>query len=338
MSLINSKPSNKILLGFLIVFLALILGTVASMISYSSFELKLDDLWGYWFSFDEESIQQQILSSLRAPRVMTSMLIGVNLAIAGLLMQGLTANPLASPSILGINAGASCFIALSSMNFALLPELPLPVSALLGGLVSGLLVLSLGGFFSGKSHPIKLVLAGIAVNALLVGITRSALILADDMAYSVLNWLAGSIANVTWEDWTKFWPVSLVGIILTLSLARSLNLLTLGDDIATGLGVNLTRTRIIACIAVLLLTTSSVAIAGPIAFVGLLVPHIARKLVGTNHFVLLPVTAVLGASLLLWSDVISRMVAFPSETPVGVITALIGSPFFIALAVRSKVS
>lgn len=338
MSLINSKPSNKILLGFLIVFLALILGTVASMISYSSFELKLDDLWGYWFSFDEESIQQQILSSLRAPRVMTSMLIGVNLAIAGLLMQGLTANPLASPSILGINAGASCFIALSSMNFALLPELPLPVSALLGGLVSGLLVLSLGGFFSGKSHPIKLVLAGIAVNALLVGITRSALILADDMAYSVLNWLAGSIANVTWEDWTKFWPVSLVGIILTLSLARSLNLLTLGDDIATGLGVNLTRTRIIACIAALLLTTSSVAIAGPIAFVGLLVPHIARKLVGTNHFVLLPVTAALGASLLLWSDVISRMVAFPSETPVGVITALIGSPFFIALAVRSKVS
>lgn len=338
MSLINSKPSNKILLGFLIVFLALILGTVASMISYSSFELKLDDLWGYWFSFDEESIQQQILSSLRAPRVMTSMLIGVNLAIAGLLMQGLTANPLASPSILGINAGASCFIALSSMNFALLPELPLPVSALLGGLVSGLLVLSLGGFFSGKSHPIKLVLAGIAVNALLVGITRSALILADDMAYSVLNWLAGSIANVTWEDWTKFWPVSLVGITLTLSLARSLNLLTLGDDIATGLGVNLTRTRIIACIAVLLLTTSSVAIAGPIAFVGLLVPHIARKLVGTNHFVLLPVTAALGASLLLWSDVISRMVAFPTETPVGVITALIGSPFFIALAVRSKVS
>lgn len=338
MSLINSKPSNKILLGFLIVFLSLILGTVASMISYSSFELKLDDLWGYWFSFDEESIQQQILSSIRAPRVMTSMLIGVNLAIAGLLMQGLTANPLASPSILGINAGASCFIALSSMNFALLPELPLPVSALLGGLVSGLLVLSLGGFFSGKSHPIKLVLAGIAVNALLVGITRSALILADDMAYSVLNWLAGSIANVTWEDWTKFWPVSLAGITLTLSLARSLNLLTLGDDIATGLGVNLTRTRIIACIAVLLLTTSSVAIAGPIAFVGLLVPHIARKLVGTNHFVLLPVTAALGASLLLWSDVISRMVAFPAETPVGVITALIGSPFFIALAVRSKVS
>nr|WP_230836356.1 iron chelate uptake ABC transporter family permease subunit [Vibrio campbellii] len=308
------------------------------MISYSSFEFKIHDLLGFWFSFDEANIKHQILSSLRAPRVLASILIGINLAIAGLLMQGLTANPLASPSILGINAGASCFIAISSMNLVFLPELPLSVNALLGGAVSGLLVLSLGGFFAGKSHPIKLVLAGIAVNALLVGITRSALILADDMAYSVLNWLAGSIANITWEDWAQFWPVSLVGIVLTISLARSLNLLTLGDDIATGLGVNLNRTRVIACISVLLLTTSSVAIAGPIAFVGLLVPHIARKLVGTNHFILLPVTAMLGASLLVWSDVISRMVAFPTETPVGVITALIGSPFFIALAVRSKVS
>ncbi|UMM06074.1 iron chelate uptake ABC transporter family permease subunit [Vibrio campbellii] len=308
------------------------------MISYSSFELKTHDLLGFWFSFDEANIKHQILSSLRAPRVLASLLIGINLAIAGLLMQGLTANPLASPSILGINAGASCFIAISAMNLVFLPELPLSVNALLGGAVSGLLVLSLGGFFAGKSHPIKLVLAGIAVNALLVGITRSALILADDMAYSILNWLAGSIANITWEDWAQLWPVSLVGIVLTISLARSLNLLTLGDDIATGLGVNLTRTRVIACISVLLLTTSSVAIAGPIAFVGLLVPHIARKLVGTNHFILLPVTAMLGASLLVWSDVISRMVAFPAETPVGVITALIGSPFFIALAVRSKVS
>ncbi|HHB1596089.1 TPA: FecCD family ABC transporter permease [Vibrio campbellii] len=338
MSFINVMQSRKALFGCFVVFLALSLGTVASMISYSSFELKIHDLFGFWFSFDEANIKHQILSSLRAPRVLASLLIGINLAIAGLLMQGLTANPLASPSILGINAGASCFIAISSMNLVFLPELPLSVNALLGGAVSGLLVLSLGGFFAGKSHPIKLVLAGIAVNALLVGITRSALILADDMAYSVLNWLAGSIANITWEDWAQFWPVSLVGIVLTISLARSLNLLTLGDDIATGLGVNLTRTRVIACISVLLLTTSSVAIAGPIAFVGLLVPHIARKLVGTNHFILLPVTAMLGASLLVWSDVISRMVAFPAETPVGVITALIGSPFFIALAVRSKVS
>jgi iron complex transport system permease protein len=338
MALITLKPSSKTFFGYASVFLILCLGTVASMISYSSFELEVNELWSYWFNFDETNIKHQILASLRAPRVITSILIGVNLALAGLLMQGLTGNPLASPSILGINAGASCFIALSSMNFLLLPELPIALSALLGGLVSGVLVLSLGGFFAGNSHPIKLILAGIAVNALLVGVTRSALILADDMAYSVLNWLAGSIANVTWQDWSQFWPISLFGIVITLLLARNLNLLALGDDIATGLGVNLLRTRITACIAILLLTTSSVAIAGPIAFVGLLVPHIARKLVGSNYFILLPMAAILGASLLLWSDVISRMVAFPTETPVGVVTALIGSPFFIALAIRSKVS
>jgi len=162
--------SRKALFGCFVVFLALSLGTVASMISYSSFELKIHDLLGFWFSFDEANIKHQILSSLRAPRVLASILIGINLAIAGLLMQGLTANPLASPSILGINAGASCFIAISSMNLVFLPELPLSVNALLGGAVSGLLVLSLGGFFAGKSHPIKLVLAGIAVNALFLRI------------------------------------------------------------------------------------------------------------------------------------------------------------------------
>ncbi|MGY3572393.1 FecCD family ABC transporter permease [Vibrio paucivorans] len=334
----NSTPQWQTLLGCLTAACVLIVGAAFSMTSYSSFNLTMGDLADYLLNFDSASMEQQILATLRAPRVLTSMLIGVNLAVAGLLMQGLTANPLASPSILGINAGASCFIALTSMNLVFLPEVSVSVSALLGGTLSGLLVLSLGGFFSAKQHPIKLVLAGIAVNALLVGVTRSALILADDMAYSVLNWLAGSIANITWQDWAAFWPVSLVGILITLSLARSLNLLALGDDIAVGLGVNISRTRLITCVAILLLTTSSVAVAGPIAFVGLLVPHIARKLVGSNHFVLIPVSALLGASLLMWSDVMSRMVAFPAETPVGVITALIGSPFFIALAVRSKMS
>jgi len=334
----TSTPQWQVLLGCVTAAVILTFGAISSMIGYSSFELTFIHLVNFLFHFDSSSMEHQILATLRSPRVLTSMLIGVNLAIAGLLMQGLTANPLASPSILGINAGASCFIALTSMNLFFLPEIPVSVSALVGGTLSGILVLSLGGFFSAKSHPIKLVLASIAVNALLVGVTRSALILADDMAYSVLNWLAGSISNITWQDWATFWPVSLVGILITLSLARSLNLLALGDDIAVGLGVNISRTRLITCIAILLLTTSSVAVAGPIAFVGLLVPHIARKLVGTNHFILIPVSAILGASLLLWSDVISRMVAFPAETPVGVITALIGSPFFIMLAVRSKMS
>lgn len=333
-----STPQRRVLLGGFSASLVLVTGAVFSMISYSSFGLTIEHLYQYLFHFDGSSMEQQILATLRSPRVLVSILIGVNLAIAGLLMQGLTANPLASPSILGINAGASCFIAVTSMNLAFLPEVPIAISALLGGTLSGLLVLSLGGFFAAKSHPIKLVLAGIAVNALLVGVTRSALILADDMAYSVLTWLAGSVSNVTWQDWHAFWPVSLIGLVMTLALARNLNLLALGDDIAIGLGVNLTTTRLISCAAILLLATSSIAVAGPIAFVGLLVPHIARKLVGSNHFILIPTSAIIGASLLLWSDVISRMVAFPAETPVGVITALIGSPFFIALAVRSKMS
>lgn len=179
-------------------------------------------------------------------------------------------------------------------------------------------------------------LAGIAISALLIGLTRASVILADDMAYSVLHWLTGSLSAVDSQQWQQLWPFATLGLVLAMGLARNLNLLALGDEVAVGLGGNIRLTRLISGLAVVLLAGTSVAIAGPIGFVGLLVPHLVRPIVGHNYHILIPVSALCGSALVTWSDALSRAIAFPAETPVGVITALLGTPCFIAIAMRKS--
>ncbi|WP_423251989.1 FecCD family ABC transporter permease [Vibrio alginolyticus] len=311
-------------------------GYAASMIGWSNFSLSVNDLTSYWFAFDEGNMLHQILETLRAPRTYAGLLIGASLAVSGVLMQGLTRNPLASPSILGINAGAACFMALASIGVPFFSQLNPIINAVLGALLSGGAVMLLGGFFSARSHPLRLVLAGIAISALLIGLTRASVILADDMAYSVLHWLTGSLSAVDSEQWQQLWPFATLGLVLALGLARNLNLLALGDEVAVGLGGNIRLTRFISGLSVVLLAGTSVAIAGPIGFVGLLVPHLVRPIVGHNYHILIPVSALCGAALVTWSDALSRAIAFPAETPVGVITALLGTPCFIAIAMRKS--
>ncbi|WP_420604928.1 FecCD family ABC transporter permease [Vibrio parahaemolyticus] len=311
-------------------------GYTASMIGWSNFSLSVNDLTSYWFAFDEGNMLHQILASLRAPRTYAGLLIGASLAVSGVLMQGLTRNPLASPSILGINAGAACFMALASIGVPFFSQLNPIINAVFGALLSGGAVMLLGGFFSARSHPLRLVLAGIAISALLIGLTRASVILADDMAYSVLHWLTGSLSAVDSQQWLQLWPFATLGLVLAMGLARNLNLLALGDEVAVGLGGNIRLTRLISGLAVVLLAGTSVAIAGPIGFVGLLVPHLVRPIVGHNYHILIPVSALCGAALVTWSDALSRAIAFPAETPVGVITALLGTPCFIAIAMRKS--
>ncbi|MBT0079010.1 iron chelate uptake ABC transporter family permease subunit [Vibrio alginolyticus] len=330
------KPHWKASLFVCAMALCTLSGYTASMIGWSNFSLSVNDLTSYWFAFDEGNMLHQILATLRAPRTYAGLLIGASLAVSGVLMQGLTRNPLASPSILGINAGAACFMALASIGVPFFSQLNPIINAVLGALLSGGAVMLLGGFFSARSHPLRLVLAGIAISALLIGLTRASVILADDMAYSVLHWLTGSLSAVDSEQWQQLWPFATLGLVLAMGLARNLNLLALGDEVAVGLGGNIRLTRLISGLAVVLLAGTSVAIAGPIGFVGLLVPHLVRPIVGHNYHILIPVSALCGAALVTWSDALSRAIAFPAETPVGVITALLGTPCFIAIAMRKS--
>ncbi|HHC6638394.1 TPA: FecCD family ABC transporter permease [Vibrio parahaemolyticus] len=330
------KPHWKASLFVCAMALCTLSGYTASMIGWSNFSLSVNDLTSYWFAFDEGNMLHQILATLRAPRTYAGLLIGASLAVSGVLMQGLTRNPLASPSILGINAGAACFMALASIGVPLFSQLNPIINAVFGALLSGGAVMLLGGFFSARSHPLRLVLAGIAISALLIGLTRASVILADDMAYSVLHWLTGSLSAVDSQQWQQLWPFATLGLVLAMGLARNLNLLALGDEVAVGLGGNIRLTRLISGLAVVLLAGTSVAIAGPIGFVGLLVPHLVRPIVGHNYHILIPVSALCGAALVTWSDALSRAIAFPAETPVGVITALLGTPCFIAIAMRKS--
>ncbi|ELB2168568.1 iron chelate uptake ABC transporter family permease subunit [Vibrio parahaemolyticus] len=330
------KPHWKASLFVCVMALCTLSGYTASMIGWSNFSLSVNDLTSYWFAFDEGNMLHQILATLRAPRTYAGLLIGASLAVSGVLMQGLTRNPLASPSILGINAGAACFMALASIGVPFFSQLNPIINAVFGALLSGGAVMLLGGFFSARSHPLRLVLAGIAISALLIGLTRASVILADDMAYSVLHWLTGSLSAVDSQQWQQLWPFATLGLVLAMGLARNLNLLALGDEVAVGLGGNIRLTRLISGLAVVLLAGTSVAIAGPIGFVGLLVPHLVRPIVGHNYHILIPVSALCGAALVTWSDALSRAIAFPAETPVGVITALLGTPCFIAIAMRKS--
>nr|WP_273991812.1 iron chelate uptake ABC transporter family permease subunit [Vibrio parahaemolyticus] len=330
------KPHWKASLFVCAMALCTLSGYTASMIGWSNFSLSVNDLTSYWFAFDEGNMLHQILATLRAPRTYAGLLIGASLAVSGVLMQGLTRNPLASPSILGINAGAACFMALASIGVPFFSQLNPIINAVFGALLSGGAVMLLGGFFSARSHPLRLVLAGIAISALLIGLTRASVILADDMAYSVLHWLTGSLSAVDSQQWQQLWPFATLGVVLAMGLARNLNLLALGDEVAVGLGGNIRLTRFISGLSVVLLAGTSVAIAGPIGFVGLLVPHLVRPIVGHNYHILIPVSALCGAALVTWSDALSRAIAFPAETPVGVITALLGTPCFIVIAMRKS--
>ncbi|EOC1815514.1 FecCD family ABC transporter permease [Vibrio parahaemolyticus] len=341
-SIISESPSSvskshwKASLFVCAMALCTLSGYTASMIGWSNFSLSVNDLTSYWFAFDEGNMLHQILATLRVPRTYAGLLIGASLAVSGVLMQGLTRNPLASPSILGINAGAACFMALASIGVPFFSQLNPIINAVFGALLSGGAVMLLGGFFSARSHPLRLVLAGIAISALLIGLTRASVILADDMAYSVLHWLTGSLSAVDSQQWQQLWPFATLGLVLAMGLARNLNLLALGDEVAVGLGGNIRLTRLISGLAVVLLAGTSVAIAGPIGFVGLLVPHLVRPIVGHNYHILIPVSALCGAALVTWSDALSRAIAFPAETPVGVITALLGTPCFIVIAMRKS--
>jgi len=314
----------------------LLLGFVLSLYGQSEFSLQASDLWRLLIAPDSGDIKQQVIVSLRLPRSLVACLIGFNLGVAGLLMQGLTRNPLASPTLFAINSGAACLMALNSIGFAFFSGLPGEVATFLGALCGGLLVFLLGGGLGSQSNPLRLILAGIAINGLLTSLTRAALIIADDKAYSMLHWLSGSLSEVDWQSWSQLWPLSLAALLLALSTTRGLNLNALGEQTATSLGINISWLRIRVCFAVLLLTAISVTLAGPIVFVGLIVPHFARALFKNNHFILLPASGVLGAALVCWTDLFSRAIVPPAETPVGIITALIGTPFFIYLVLKGK--
>ena len=250
-------------------------------------------------------------------------------------MQGITNNPMASPSILGINSGASFGMALAMI---LLPEATLNQAvgfSFLGAAFATGIILLVASRLGGKATPVYLALAGTAISAIFTAATRM-LVVFFDVAQDLSYWTAGGLSGIRLEQIFRVGPWTLLGLGIALAISRQVTLLRFGDEVAVGLGAQLGKIRFLAGAVVLLLSGSAVALAGPIGFVGLVTPHMVRKLVGIDYRVVLPASALAGTLLVLLADIGARLVNPPYETPLGAITALIGVPFFMVLATRER--
>ncbi|WP_084649416.1 FecCD family ABC transporter permease [Saccharospirillum impatiens] len=302
---------------------------------YSQFDLRFQDVVSLVLAFDSANLNHQVLLSLRLPRALAATFVGAALAVAGLIMQGMTRNPLASPSVFGVSAGAALAFAISATELiAWVAVLPLLLVNFCGASLAGLLVFFLGGLHRTPIHPVRVVLAGVALNFLFLSMTRGAVILADENAYGVFHWLTGSLGNVTFADVRLVAPWTALGLAGALWLGQPLNLLRLGEERMQNLGGGLRQVRWLGSLVVVLLVAAAVSVAGPIGFVGLMVPHVARALIGTDYRLLVPACALLGAILLLVSDTLARGLRFPNDSPVGILTTLLGAGFFLFLARR----
>ena len=329
------QRSPSFLLPGLIISLGLLMVCFGINILFGVADISLDKIYQALFFFDG-STEHLIIRTVRIPRSLIALFVGAALAVAGTLMQGITQNPLASPSILGINAGASLTVVLatlivsdSSFNFY-------AIFAFLGAGITATVVYSIAALGKGGITPLNLTLAGAALTAFMGSLTSGILIINQRALNEIRFWLAGSVGGKDMALFLQLFPYLLIGLLLAFALGKHITILSFGDDIALGLGQEIAWIKVMAAISIILLAGGSVAIAGPIGFIGLMIPHIVRFLVGIDYRWILPYSAILGAILLLITDTIARLIIQPQEIPVGLIMPLIGSPFLIYL-IRRKV-
>ncbi|MDK3255370.1 FecCD family ABC transporter permease [Blastococcus capsensis] len=323
-------------LGTLLLLLVLVVAAVLVSIAVGTRSIGIGEVWGALLDSSPDTDEAVIVRELRVPRTVLGFMVGAALAVAGALMQGHTRNPLGDPGVLGVTAGASLAVVLAISLLGITTPGGYVWFAFAGALVSMVLVYAIGSAGRGGATPVTLALAGAALSALLFALVRAIVVADEQTLDSFRFWVVGSLAG---RDAAVSWQVApflAVGLVLALVNAPALNLLGLGEDVARGLGQRIWLARAVGLAAITLLAGAATAAAGPIAFLGLVVPHAVRALTGPDHRWLLPCSALLGAALLLVADVVGRIVARPGELQVGIVLALIGAPFFIALVRRRR--
>lgn len=273
-----------------------------------------------------------VIQSVRLPRALIASAIGASLAISGVLMQTLTKNPLASPDIFGVNAGAGLAVVTGVTVFGISNLQVFTWLSFLGAAIAAISIFMIGSMGRGGLTPMKLTLAGAAMTAMVASLTQGLLVSNEALLEQVLFWLAGSVSGRSLDNLVAVLPYLAVGWVLALIMSGKMNVLSMGEDVAKGLGLNIVLLKLVLGLAIILLAGGSVAVAGPIGFIGIVVPHLTRSIVGIDHRWLIPFSGLFGAVLLIAADVISRYILMPREVPVGVMTAIIGTPFFIYIA------
>ncbi|NDZ60526.1 iron ABC transporter permease [Streptomyces anulatus] len=331
---VTRRPAGVRLLWLLLSVLALAAVMVAS-VALGSRDVPWSDVVAALGGADDTL--GRAAATKRIPRTVLAVVIGAALGLAGGVMQGVTRNPLADPGILGVNMGASLAVVTAVAFFGLTSPTGYIWTAIVGAAFSALFVYTVGTLGRGGATPLKLALAGAATSAAFASLVSAIILPRNDIAGSFKLWQIGGVGGASFERIGQVMPFLVVGFAVCLLSARALNSLALGDELAAGLGERVALARAVAAIGAVLLCGAATAVAGPIGFVGLVVPHTCRLLVGVDHRWLLPLSAVLGGVLLTAADVVGRIVARPSEIDVGIVTALIGAPFFIYIVRRQKV-
>ncbi|UOY00720.1 FecCD family ABC transporter permease [Blastococcus sp. PRF04-17] len=323
-------------LGVLLLLLALVAVACLASIAVGTRSIGLGEVWRALLEGDPASEEAVIVRQLRVPRTALGLLVGLALGVSGALMQGHTRNPLGDPGLLGVTAGASLAVVLSIALLGITTPAGYVWFAFLGALAGTVLVYAIGSAGRGGATPVTLALAGAALSALMYALVRAVLVSDQQTLDSFRFWVVGSLAGRNDDVAWQVAPFVAVGLVLALANSPALNLLGLGEDVARGLGQRIWLARLVGLTAITLLCGAATAACGPIAFVGLVVPHAVRALTGPDHRWLVPCSALGGAALLLTADVLGRVVARPAELQVGIVLALVGAPFFIALVRRRK--
>jgi iron complex transport system permease protein len=287
-------------------------------------------------AFDPHNFDHRVIISLRLLRLVAAIFTGGALGVAGALLQSVIRNPLGEPHILGLNAGAALAVVATTALGITVGDAAVsrPLIAATGAAILFSLVMLLCSAGRAGFTPMKVTLCGVALSAFASSITAAILILDEQTLLSMRTWLAGDLAGLSWAQITPAAVAATAGFALAIGLAPALNMLALGDTLARGLGVSLARIRLLSLLAIALLCGAAVAIAGPVGFVGLVVPHMVRRLAGSDLRVVIPLSALGGAALLLLADIAARTLLSPQELATGVMTALVGAPLFMLLAAR----
>lgn len=321
---------------WLLAGVAIVLVLCVLSVSFGVRAVSISDILAAVGGHDDTISQAAIVK--RIPRTVLAVLIGAALALSGAAMQAVTRNPVADPGILGVSNGAALAVVLGLAFFGLTNPYGQMALAIIGAAAAATFVYTVGSLGRGGATPLKLALAGAATSAAFASLISAIMLPRVDLLTSFQSWQVGGVGGAEWPRIAITAPVLAVGALICFASSRGMNSLALGDDMAAGLGEHVFRTRLVSALGAVILAGAATAIAGPIGFVGLVVPHACRMLIGTDHRWLLPFSALTGSALLLASDIVGRVIAPSSEEiQVGIITAVIGAPFFIWIVRRQKV-
>ena len=328
------KQSSKRLSIFLICSLLLLVVGLVLAVRLGSVHIAFSDIFNSIFNYSE-TLELMLVRDVRIPRALSVLMTGGILGVTGAMIQGVTRNPIAEPSILGVSQGATLVIAIFYAAGIGITTKNVMIASFIGALITGLIVL---GFISKKANNnsiAKILLAGTAMSTFFVSLT-TVIGLLTNQSQMIGFWVSGGFRNATWADFKLIFIVGIIGFIITMILSPKINILNLGDDVAIGLGESPEKIRFITLMVMIPMIAAAVAVGKNIAFVGLIIPQVVRKILGEDYRKNIPCAFLLGAVLLTYADIAARMLFNPYETPIGVFTAIIGIPFFISVARKER--